>query len=513
MLDDPRTAVLPAPRTTGGARPLLRPGETCWRVERAGRVAFLIDNAACFAAAKAAMLKAERSILLLGWDFDPRTRLSPDAPGDWPDEIGPFLNALAARRPWLDIRVLIWDMPLAIGAWREFMPRRARACFKGGTVCFRLDRAPAGACHHQKLLVVDDAVAFCGGGDFAANRWDTPEHPDHDPLRTTPSGAEHAPRHEVTMAVEGAPAAALGELARERWRRATGERLDPPEPAPAADLWPEEDAMRPDLAEVALGIARTGPAWFRDAPATREIEALHLAAIAAARRFIYLENQYFASSRLADALAARLAEPDGPEVVLVVSGRSPSFFDRMTMDAPRDALVARLNAADRYGRFRAYAPQSPGGRTIIVHSKVAILDDRLLRIGSANLNNRSCGYDTECDLAIEAPEDGPEGARVAAAIRRFRERLVGHYLGVDPARMAAAITGAGGLIAGIEALDGSGAGGRRRLRPLCPDGPGLLGKPVAALHLNDPHGTADAWRPWRRWQRGSRGRTGEGPAG
>ncbi|WP_207792007.1 phospholipase D-like domain-containing protein [Siccirubricoccus phaeus] len=479
----------------GGQSSLLRAGETCWRVESAGRIAFLLDNAAYFAAAKAAMLRAERSILLLGWDFDPRTRLCPDAAAqEPPDEIGPLLTALATQRPGLDIRVLVWDIPLLLTARRQFFPRRAAARFRGGQVHFHLDHAPIGACHHQKSLIIDDAIAFCGGGDFAINRWDTPRHPDHDARRRLPFGREHAPRHEVMMLVDGGAAAALGQLARERWLHATGERIAPPPPV-GGDPWPQE--VPPDLMGAPrLGIARTEPAWMHDPPA-REVEALYLAAIAAARRFIYLENQYFAWPRLADALAARLAEAEGPEILLIVSRRSPGILDRMTMDAPRDSLVARLRAADRHGRFSAYAPRTAGGRTVIVHSKVAIIDDRLLRVGSANLNNRSGGFDTECDLALEAPA-GPDGARVQAAIRRFRERLIGHFLDVDDARMAAAITAAGGLAKGIEALDGGRS--QRRLPPLQPGEPGPFGAVVAALQLGNPCGPEDSWRPWRRWR-------------
>jgi phosphatidylserine/phosphatidylglycerophosphate/cardiolipin synthase-like enzyme len=508
--NDTRTAVAfssvsppPAPRI-GRARPppsLLRPGETCWRAEAAGRAAFLLDSAAYFAAARDAMLQARRSILLLGWDFDPRTRLRPGAedraPGpELPDAIGPFLCALAARRPDLDVRVLIWDMPMLIAGGRDLYPRTAPAWFRGSRVRFELARAPLGACHHQKLLVVDGAVAFCGGGDFATNRWDTPRHPDRDARRREPSGEEHEPRHEVMMAVDGAAAAALDALARERWSDATGERPAPAAaPADGSDPWP--DAVPPDLAgPLRIGVARANPDWGSGPPA-REGEALHLAAIAAARRFIYLENQYFASSRVTAALAERLAEPEGPEIVLVVSERSPSFFDRATMDAPRDMLVARLRAADRHNRFGAYAPRTAGGRTIIVHSKVAIVDDRLLRVGSANLNNRSGGYDTECDLAIEAPAD-VEGARVVDAIRRFRERLIGHYLGVDGASLGEAAAREGGLARSIEALEAA-APDRRRLLPVAPDRKlGPMRTLVAALHLFDPHSTADAWRPWRR---------------
>jgi phosphatidylserine/phosphatidylglycerophosphate/cardiolipin synthase-like enzyme len=502
--DSPAALASPAASRGGGERSLLRPGETCWRIAAAGRTAFLLDSAAYFAAARDAMLRARRSILLLGWDFDPRTRLCPGAEGSGPapglpHEIGPLLKALVARRPGLDVRVLVWEMPMLVEGHRDLSPRKEPEWFRGSGVRFRLAPAPWGACHHQKLLVVDGAVAFCGGGDFATNRWDTPRHPDRDRRRREPSGEEHEPRHEVMILVEGAPAAALDALARDRWREAAseGERHEPdgaPPPADGADPWP--GCVRPDLVGAPrVGVVRTRPEWEHDPP-VREGEALHLAAIDGACRLIYLENQYFASSRIASALARRLAEPDGPEIVLLLSERSPAVFDRMAMDAPRDMLLARLHAADRHGRFSAYAPRTPGGRTVIVHSKVAVVDDALLRVGSANLNNRSGGYDTECDLAVEAP-DGPEGAPTRDAIRRFRERLVGHYLGVDGPALAAAVARTGGLARGIEALEAEKEG--RRLVALAPDARlGPFRALVANWHLFDPHGTADAWRPWRR---------------
>lgn len=485
------SAAVPA---RAGWRSILRPGETCWRVEAADRVALLLDSADYFTAARQAMIRARHSIRLLGWDFDPRTRLQqyPMIAADGlPVAIGELLNALAARRPALDIRVLVWDMSPLIAIGRDMSPRRAASWFRDGAVRYRLAAATAGACHHQKLLVIDDAIAFCGGGDFAIDRWDTPRHPDRDPRRRQPSGEEHPPRHEVMALVDGPVAAALGELARDRWQDATGE----PPPVPQAaigDPWP--DAAPPDLlAAPRIGIARTISS--PEGRAVRENEPLHLACIAAARRFIYLENQYFSSSRIAAALAARLAEPDGPEVILMLSRQSPSFFDRMTMDAPRDVLVAQLHAADRHGRFHAYAPFTAGGRAITVHSKLTIIDDRLLRVGSANLNNRSGGYDTECDLLIEAPA-GREGGRIEAAIRGFRDRLIAHFLGVDTVTMGRLASQGGSLAQAIETLN---AGSEGRLRRSDPQhGPGPFGRLVARLHLGDPHGIEDAWRPWRR---------------
>jgi phosphatidylserine/phosphatidylglycerophosphate/cardiolipin synthase-like enzyme len=480
------------------AAPLLRPGATCWRVEQAARVAILIDSAAYFAAARAAMLRARHSILLLGWDFDLRTPLCPAGPRSSDSDIsaiGPFLKDLAARRPGLSVRVLIWDMPAIIAAGRDLSTRQTLDWFRDSGVDIRLDPSPAGTCHHQKLLVIDGTLAFCSGGDFAIDRWDTTGHPDHDPRRIMPSGEEHAPRHEVTMLVDGPPAAALAELAHERWFGATGQAPSPSPPDDTADPWP--DGLTPHWTDAPIGIARTGPSWLGQ-PGIHEAEALHLAAIAAARRFIYLENQYFASSRMAEALATRLAEPDGPEVVLVVSGRSPSYFDRLTMDAPRNALIDRLKKSFGPRRFRAYAPHTHGGRIVTVHSKVAIIDDRLVRVGSANLNNRSGGHDTECDLVLEAPR-GTAGERAESAITTFRRRLIGHYMDMDMQRAAGILAERehGGLIAAIEALQAGVPADSRRLRPLQPNA-GPIASLMAMFHLGDPHGPGDAWKPWRR---------------
>src|SRR5690606_27720400 len=140
--------------------------------------------------------------------------------------------------------------------------------------------------------------------------------------------------------------------------------------------------------------ARTEPAR-RERSAVRENEALHLDGIRRARRLIYFENQYFTSPLIAAALAERLREPEGPEVVLVTTGSSPSWFDRTTMDTARSEVLYRLEEADVHGRFTAFAPHTAGGKRIIVHAKVSIYDDEVLRIGSTNLNNRSLGFDTE----------------------------------------------------------------------------------------------------------------------
>ncbi len=450
-----------------------------------------MDTEAYFAAVAAALQKARRSILLLGWGFDPRTRLFPDgydSPDD-PDEVGRVLVDIACARPDLDIRLLIWKSALPIAAQQEWFPHKARRWFRDTPVKFHLDdRVPFGACHHQKVLVIDDRLAFCGGGDISVDRWDTPGHLDHDERRIMPDQDYHAPRHEVMMMVDGEAAKCLGDLARERWLRATDDVVTPPEDA-GGDPWP--DHVPPALTDVRIGIARTEPNW-KKRPMVAEIRKLTLDCIATARDTIYLENQYFTSPVITEALATRLAEPEGPEVVLISTGQAPSWFDQLTMDRARGAMIWRLRSADIFDRFRAFWPATSGGKTVIVHSKVSVFDDRVARVGSANLNNRSGGFDTECEIAVEC-----ESEESRLAIAAFRDRLIGHFMNCTGDSVAKARAEHGNLVRAIDALNRE----RRRLRPIEPHAHTAFSEFVTRNHLGDPQDTRDAWRPNRRRER------------
>lgn len=465
---------------------LLRPDETCWRTARADKLALLVDAEAYFEAAAAAMSSARRTITLIGWHFDSRTRLHPLELDSSP--IGRFLNRLAREKPELQIRVLIWNMALVMSAGFQFYPYRAKASFAGTPVDFRLDATTwFGASHHQKILVVDDDLAFCGGADFSIDRWDSPRHLDDDPRRLDPDGDLHPARHEVMAVVSGPAARALAEVAAERWRDATGEVLTP---APPADPSPWIDTLPAALEGVEAGVTRTSAGSHGRRP-LRESEALHLAAIADARSAIYLENQYFTSRVIGEALAVRLQEPDGPEVMVVSTQHCPSWFDRGTMDRARDVLIRRLREADRYGRFSIWCPLTQAGRGVIVHSKVTVIDDRVLRVGSTNLNNRSLGFDTECDLAVTA-----ETAEDREAVRVLRDRLIGHFLGVTGASYSEAVHRTGTLAGAVRAVleDRNSA----RLSPIEPNPHGWFGTIVARWQLGDPLSKDDSFKPWRR---------------
>ena len=261
-----------------------------------------------------------------------------------------------------------------------------------------------------------------------------------------------------------------------------------PPAAPAA--WPA--GGEPMFEQPRVGLSRTEPAW-RDWPEVRECEALHLAGIAAAKTCIYMENQYFTSELMARSLGVRLAEPDGPDVLLVSTTRSPSYFDQNTMDPTRSRFIERLRAADRFGRFRIYSPVTALGRDIIVHAKVTIIDDVLVRIGSANMNNRSLGFDTECDLSIEAA--GPMAESCRAAIGRLRADILAHWLGCPGGLIDDALANTGSICKAMESLIESGFD---RLRPIEPRRLHAATALIARWHIGDPMSPADSFRPWRR---------------
>ena len=438
---------------------LLTPGSNCWCIEGAERVSVLIDAAEYFQAFAEACRAARRQILLLGWDFDRRETLHRDGPqSGLPDEIGAFLAALVRRRRGLNVYLLSWDFNMIYAAERELLPALRMRLLAPPRLHFRLDAAhPGGASHHQKVVVIDDRVAFVGGIDLSRWRWDTPAHAPDDPRRTDPDGKPYPPFHDLMLLVEGDAAARLGELARERWRRAHGFKIGRPR-RPRASAWPA--SVTPGLRNAAVAIARTEPEYAGRSE-VREVERLYLDMIAAARRFIYIENQYFTARRLAEALSRRLAEADGPEVVLVLPQQTGGWLEQMTMDVLRGRVVAQMREADRHGRLRIYYPYQPGlgEHCISVHSKLLIVDDRLLRLGSSNTSNRSMGLDTECDLALEAQPSAPEAADY---IRTVRHRLLAEHLGCEVEDLAGAEAREGGLIAAIESLRGDG----RSLREL-----------------------------------------------
>lgn len=467
---------------------MLKPGHNCWRIEQASQAAVIVDADDYFKAARAAMLRAKTQILLVGWDFDARIRLGGSSDDGGPDEIGAFLSWLVKRTSGLHVHILRWDTGALKSLLHVHTLMRMAKWIQDPQIHLRLDshHPPAGS-HHQKVVVIDDCVAFCGGIDMTVDRWDTREHADEEPRRVEPNGKVYCPWHDATTLLQGPVAGALGDMCRERWELSGGGKLNAVDEK--GDCWPGH--VEPDFTEVEVAIALTVPEMAKQEP-RHEIEALYVDLIERAQRWFYAESQYFASRKVAEAIAKRLEEPDGPEFVIIQPTSAEGWLEPIAMDSARARLIAALQEKDRYGRLRLYHPVTAGGEPIYVHAKVTVVDDEVLRVGSSNFNNRSLRLDTECDVVIDAERAG--NAEENRTIAGIRNALLAEHLGIDCDTIESTLQETRSMIQTIEQTRGAG-------RSLVPYEVPHLDEVRAWLADNkilDPEGPGEMFEPMSR---------------
>ncbi|MBP1884333.1 phosphatidylserine/phosphatidylglycerophosphate/cardiolipin synthase-like enzyme [Ensifer mexicanus] len=455
----------PRDRERGERRPIVKEAQNAWRNVPARRLSFLIDAAAYYACLERTLEEAEEQIWITGWDFDPRIKLRPGSPHA--EALGNLLERLVAQNPNLRIRILVWAMgPIYSGKSLRLFRKQKWAAHPRIELRFANHRSLRGS-HHQKLISIDDGIAFAGGIDLTARRWDTPAHLADNELRRDPDGRPYDPVHDVQVVLDGDASRTIGDLCRTRWKASTGDEIAAPRTTRVA--WPAGNV--PILQNCSVAIARTEPA-IRKGRGRREALRLTLDALRSARRHIYIENQYFASRKIGALLCRRLKEPEGPEIVIVTTRNSHGLLEKIFMGGNRDRLIRRLKQADRYGRLRVGYPVVPAGdgsdQEVLIHSKVVAIDGRFLRVGSSNFNHRSESLDTECDVAVEAANE-----EQSAAIVGVRNGLLAEHLDVDASEIESALRDTGSLIAafdrlntrrrGIRAFDGVDRGGATNL--------------------------------------------------
>ncbi len=396
-------------------------------------MAVLNDAAAYFAALREALLEAQDLIYIVGWDIHSETRLvgaSGRADDGLPEQLGPFLRALVQRRPTLQINILVWDFVSFYASEREWNSAAKFTAGTDGRVQFHLDSTlPFGSAQHQKIVCIDGSLAFVGGLDLTIRRWDTRDHRADHELRCDPQGRPSPPFHDVQCLVDGDAAASLFDLAEERWRAAgqkTHERR-----ALKRMRWPVHVPVEAE--HMPVGIARTEV----NCPAgstIREVERSLIAAIRSATSFVYIENQFTSAIKIARELAEQMRRVPSLRALVVAPKLHSSWLESQAMQNGRGAFIACFDEAGVADRIRFVYPVSCEGDTeaaVMVHSKLMIVDDRILRIGSANFNNRSMGADSECDLILEATTD--EHRDFVASVRR---RLIAHFCGLDEQTIA-----------------------------------------------------------------------------
>jgi phosphatidylserine/phosphatidylglycerophosphate/cardiolipin synthase-like enzyme/uncharacterized membrane protein YdjX (TVP38/TMEM64 family) len=462
------------------------PERNVWRVAKAERAAVLIDGAAFFGVVRSAFLRAQRRIFIVGWDIDSRTQLvgSQKQPEDgFSPVFSEFLSELAASKSHLEIYLLLWDFSAVYAVEREAFPRLSLQWSTPPRVTLCMDGAvPFGSSQHQKLIVVDDALAFSGGLDLTIRRWDRSDHTPNNPERVDPSGPPYPPFHDVQMMVDGEAALALAQLVRRRWCHAHG--TEPPV-EPLGNPWPT--CIQPHFENVAIGIARTQPEYGAQ-KSVQEVQNLYLDSIERAEKSIYIENQFLTSMPVAECLAKRLRARQELEVLMVAPRTYDSWIISKTLGCERAEFYRTVKAAggDRVSLCYPRVEAGPDVANTMVHSKVMIVDDRFLRIGSANLNNRSMGADTECDLAIEA-----SAATERKAITDVRNQLLADHCGVSEGKVAETLK-IQGLITAANSLAGNG----HRLCSLKEELASVESVPQVITEVVDPEKPLGTLYPW-----------------
>jgi phosphatidylserine/phosphatidylglycerophosphate/cardiolipin synthase-like enzyme len=357
----------------------------------------LIDGARALPAIAEAIAAARSHVHVTGWHLAAHLEL---VRGQRPVVLGALLAELAER---VDVRVMVWaGAPVpAFHPTRKEVAAEVRRLVHGTRIrCEPDPREHPFHCHHEKTVVVDGEVAFVGGidmTDLAGDRFDIGEHPARRRLGW----------HDVGTRLRGPAVADVAAHFAMRWREVTGERLAVPEPPAAAG---------PSTVQV----VRTVSEDMYDSVPKGDFRILesYLRALRGARELVYLENQFLWAPEIVDVLAAKLRDPPGEAFRLVI------VLPRRANNGQDDTRgqLGRLIAADD-GRDRLLAAtlrSRSGGRTdpLYVHAKVAVVDDRWLTVGSANLNAHSLMNDTEMNVVTDD----------RALARDTRERLWAEHL-------------------------------------------------------------------------------------
>ena len=341
----------------------------------------LVDGAEALPRIAAELRKARSHVHIAGWYVSPWFDLAHDG-----TQLTPLLAALAER---VDVRVLVWaGSPLPL-----FRPDRddvdgvGHALTLGTRIHFAADAKERPMhCHHEKLVIVDDRVAFVGGIDlttYEGDRWDTSEHVARGRLGW----------HDAAVMLRGPIVADVAEHFRLRWREIASEELPKP-------------TRRRRAGDVELQLVRTVPEnVYRALPRGdfRILEA-YTRALRSAQRLVYVENQFYWSSEIAEILEHKLADPPTDEfrIVLVLPANPNNGADDT-----RGQLADLLDCDGGAGRVLACTLTALGERgpcPVYVHAKIGIVDDRWLTLGSANLNEHSLFNDTEVNIVCRDPD-------------------------------------------------------------------------------------------------------------
>ena len=403
-------------------------------------------------------------VLAAGWRFSAEQRLRSV------DETSPGIQERLIRLHQLGVkvRVLLFGPLFSTAPFRVAMPALpskdnfefSTALRAAGIEAVLDARLPRFGAHHQKCFVVQSAaegpVAFVGGIDICVDRWDDAGH--HDPAhrqREPDFLGEHISMpgwHDVQLQVHGPAVGQVWSALSQRWNDPTLPSGIEPRPATidANEAPGPPVRQRTHVVQVLRTLTCNGVYSFLPG-GERSVLAAYKKAIARARHYIHIEDQYMWTSHVVDDL--RDAAARGVHVVLVTS-RDFDLPEATGMPAAHRAMrqeaVSRIASGNPANVHFFHLERAGTSEQIYVHAKLMIVDDLYVAAGSANLNFRSQTTDSELHVGVFDSQivEGMMGgapAPVGQSIRDLRSQIWAEHINDDPALVQDPIASLGEL--------------------------------------------------------------------
>lgn len=301
-------------------------------------------------------------------------------------------------------------------------------------------KAPDHGVQHCKMVIVDNDRAVVLGSPFSQRYWDTLLHQLDEPRR---GGNTSDIVHDLSMAVVGPAARDLYETFRVYWNEDLSENQKLP--ALPENLEPNTQTSGED-AIAKLQVVRTmSGKRFEELNRESEKGILegYLRAIALARHYIYMENQYFTDGVVTDALVAALKANSNLQVIMVVPIKPDVMFyprrQAKRIEQIREAGGDRVGVFTRWTYDKRLDAVRPLVAPVYIHAKGAVVDDSWATIGSANLDGLSLDYNlllsplafgetTACELNLNIIPTAPGSVNQFAQFTR--RRLWAEHLGI-----------------------------------------------------------------------------------
>ncbi|XP_057957656.1 phospholipase D zeta 1 isoform X3 [Malania oleifera] len=414
---------------------------------------WFVDGRAAFDAIASSIEEAKSEIFICGWWVCPELYLRRPFHSHASSRLDALLEAKAKQG--VQIYILLYkEVALALKINSVYSKRKLLSIHENVRVLRYPDHFSSGVylwSHHEKLVIVDYQICFIGGLDLCFGRYDTLEHKvgDHPPIiwpgkdyynarESEPNSWEDTvkdeldrtkyprmPWHDVHCALWGPPCRDIARHFVQRWNYAK--------------------------------VIRSVSQWSAGTSQTEEsIHNAYCSLIAKAEHFVYIENQFFISgfskdeiirNRVLQALYERITRAYNEKkcfrVIIVIpllpgfqgglddggaaSVRAIMHWQYRTICRGHNSILQNLcehlgPKTDDYISFyglRSYGRLFDGGPVVTsqvyVHSKMMIVDDRIVLIGSANINDRSLlgSRDSEIGVLIEDQElvDSSMGAK------------------------------------------------------------------------------------------------------